>query len=204
VKPTGRRRTSPRQPVAAPSTAGQSRDVSIANRHPRLQLNRRAVIRVIAILDAHHAELATVHSTIANTAELSLAFLTDAELAQLHAQFLSDPTTTDVITFEGDLTLGIAGEICVSADTAASFARQHRREFASELTLYVVHGWLHLAGHDDLKPEKKRVMRRAEARAMKILQRAGAVPAFSFALPKAQKPPSQLIEKRASHCAFAE
>ncbi|MEQ1842380.1 MAG: rRNA maturation RNAse YbeY, partial [Verrucomicrobiales bacterium] len=50
--------------------------------------------------------------------------------------------------------------------------------FSTELTLYVVHGWLHLAGYDDLVPAKKRVMRRAEARAMKILQTQDCRPSF--------------------------
>lgn len=110
--------------------------------------------------------------------ELSLVFLTDAALAKLHADFLNDPSTTDVITFEGNPRIGIAGEICVSADTARTYANAHGHDFATELTLYLIHGWLHLAGYDDLKPEKKRVMRRAEARAMQILQK------NSVALPK--------------------
>jgi probable rRNA maturation factor len=110
--------------------------------------------------------------------ELSLVFLTDAALAQLHADFMDDPSTTDVITFEGDAAAGLAGEICVSADTAAAYARAHDRDFATELTLYLVHGWLHLAGYDDLRPAKKRRMRAAEARALKLLSAANAVPAF--------------------------
>ena len=69
-----------------------------------------------------------------------------------------------------------AGEVCVSADAAAR--QGGRRDFAAELTLYVVHGWLHLAGYDDLVPAKKRAMRRAEARAMRLLRAAGVVPAF--------------------------
>jgi probable rRNA maturation factor len=155
------------------------REVSIANRHPRLRLDRRAVARVVAILDENHAQLATKHSLLENSFELSLVFLTDAALAKLHGDFLDDPTTTDVITFEGDTALGTAGEICVSADTAAAYAREHGRDFSEELTLYVVHGWLHLAGHDDLVPAKKRLMRRAEARAMRLLEQAGAVPRFA-------------------------
>ena len=43
----------------------------------------------------------------------------------------------------------------------AAYARAHGRDFSAELTLYVVHGWLHLAGYDDLVPAKKRAMRRA-------------------------------------------
>ena len=112
--------------------------------------------------------------------ELSLVFLTDPALARLHADFMADPSPTDVITFEGDPALGSAGEICVSADTAATYAQQRHRDFSRELTLYVVHGWLHLAGYDDLQPPRKRVMRRAEARAMRLLAAAGLIPVFSW------------------------
>lgn len=112
--------------------------------------------------------------------ELSLVFLTDAALAQLHADFMDDPSTTDVITFEGDATAGLAGEICVSADTARTYAREHGHDFPTELTLYLVHGWLHLTGYDDLQPAKKRRMRAAEARALKLLRAHDAIPAFAL------------------------
>ncbi|HEX2099978.1 MAG TPA: rRNA maturation RNase YbeY, partial [Candidatus Synoicihabitans sp.] len=107
-------------------------------------------------------------------------FLTDRALAKLHGDFLADPTTTDVITFEGEAAFGTAGEICVSVDTAATFARTHGEDFSRELTLYVVHGWLHLAGYDDLVPAKKRRMRAAEARAMRLLERSDALPTFEL------------------------
>jgi probable rRNA maturation factor len=126
--------------------------------------------------------------------ELSIAFLTDPALAKIHADFMDDPTATDVITFEGDTAAGLAGEICVSADTAARYvgllesrapARPRlggsptlQQSFATELALYVVHGWLHLAGYDDLQPAKKRRMRAAEARAMELLRARDAIPAF--------------------------
>ncbi len=156
------------------------RPVEIANRHPRLRFDRRSVVRAVHVLDEHHAELATRRSVLGNQAELSVVFLTDPALAGIHAEFLDDPTITDVITFEGNPVLGTAGEICISADTAARYAREHKRDFSTELTLYVIHGWLHLAGYDDLQPAKKRVMRRAEARAMKVLERAGGRPRFAL------------------------
>ena len=158
-----------------------SRRVVIANRHPRLRLPRRAIETLIQTLDANHVAIGVPASRVP-PGELSLVFLTDAALAQLHAEFLDDPTTTDVITFEGDNAPGLppdalsAGEICVSVDTAANYARAHDRDFSAELTLYLVHGWLHLVGYDDLVPAKKRAMRRAEARAMAVLQAAKALP----------------------------
>jgi probable rRNA maturation factor len=153
-----------------------ARDLDILNAHPRLRLDKKAVARVIATLDDHRDKFLGG----CPDGELSLAFLTDAKLAKLHDDFLDDPTTTDVITFEGQPALGAAGEICVSADTAAAYAKTHDRDFSEELTLYVVHGWLHLAGYDDLVPAKKRKMRAAEARAMKLLRTADAVPVFTL------------------------
>jgi probable rRNA maturation factor len=156
-----------------------ARDVSIANRHPRLRIDRKAVARTIALLDAHHPAIARGRPPLP-PGELSLVFLTDPALAALHDRFLADPATTDVITFEGDPAFGTAGEICISADTAAAYARRHRRDFSTELTLYLVHGWLHLAGYDDLVPARKRAMRRAEARALRVLNRADGKPPFSL------------------------
>ena len=144
------------------------RTIAIANCHPRLRFGRRALAQAIHALDAHAQKFRGGPPA----GELSLVFLTDAALAKLHGDFLADPTTTDVITFEGDCAAGFAGEICVSADTAAAYAQRHRREFSAELLLYVVHGWLHLAGYDDLVPAKKRAMRRAEARALRQIGRA--------------------------------
>lgn len=161
------------------------RPISISNRHPRLRLDRRAVGRVIHILDTECAAIGIRPSALPR-GELSLVFLTDPALAQLHEEFLDDSTTTDVITFEGDPAPGLpddaasGGEICVSVDTAARYAREHGHDFSTELTLYLVHGWLHLAGHDDLVPAKKRAMRRAEARALRAIRAADALPKFSL------------------------
>lgn len=172
-----RTRTLARAPAAAPATGTSSRRVvTIHNAHPRLKVDRRTVTAAIHLLDQN----ATDFRGGPPPGELSLAFLTDAALARLHQDFLADPTPTDVITFEGDPAFGTAGEICVSADTAQAFARAHGGEFPRELTLYLVHGWLHLAGYDDLVPARKRQMRAAEARAMRVLDAAGAWPVFGF------------------------
>ncbi len=162
------------------------RTIAIAKRHPRLRLDRRQIADAIRTLDAHAGRFRGG----CPAGDLSLVFLTDAGLARLHADFLADPSTTDVITFEGNPTLGTAGEICVSVDTAAAYARKHRRNpvrrslgeggFSAELTLYLVHGWLHLAGYDDLQPARKRLMRRAEARALRLLDGARVRPRFAL------------------------
>lgn len=168
-------------PPSSSASPAPLRPVLVRNSHPRLRLDRRAVVRVIHTLDAHFFQ-----SKVQNPkfqipqGELSLVFLTDPALARLHADFLGDPSTTDVITFAGDPGFGVAGEICVSVDTAAAYARKHRRNFSAELTLYLVHGWLHLAGFDDLVPAKKRRMRAAEACALRLLATTDCRPRFTL------------------------
>jgi len=150
------------------------RIIAIRNDYPGLRLPRSAIVNAIAVLDEHARDFLGG----CPAGELSLVFLTDTALARIHADFMADPSPTDVITFEGEAAAGLAGEICVSADTALAYAKANRRNFAEELTLYLVHGWLHLAGYDDLQPAKKRRMRAAEKRAITLLQQANALPAF--------------------------
>lgn len=167
--------------MSRPSSS-EARDVTLHTAYAGLAFERRAIARIIQILDTHAAQFRGG----CPPGELSLALLTDPALAKLHADFLDDPTTTDVITFEGDVAFGVAGEICVSVDTALAYAKKHARAFREELTLYLVHGWLHLAGYDDLVPAKKRLMRAAEKRAMRLLSEADAIPNFSIR-PKRRK-----------------
>jgi probable rRNA maturation factor len=155
----------------------QGRPVCVANRHPGLSADRRGLARALGILDLHGARFRGG----CPPGELSVAFLTDAALAVLHARFLGDPAPTDVITFEGDPPGGAAGEICVSVDAAVRLAGRGRAALAREITLYVVHGWLHLAGYDDLAAGDRRAMRRAEARALALIARSRAFPRFKLA-----------------------
>jgi len=171
-----------------------ARTTVIRNAHPRLRFSRRAVTAALVVLDSQ----ASRFNGGCPPGELSVVFLTDPALAKIHADFMGDPTATDVITFAGDPANGLAGEICVSADTAANYggpplagrpgaARRQtpalQAAFSAELTLYVVHGWLHLAGYDDLQPAKKRRMRAAEKRAMTLLRREKALPVFRLVAP---------------------
>jgi probable rRNA maturation factor len=154
-----------------------ARPLDLALRHPRLRLDRRALAAAIATLDAH----ARSFRGGCPPGGLSVAFLRDRELARLHGAFLHDPSPTDVITFPGAAGSGLAGEICVSVDAANRRAGRSAGRLSSELLLYVIHGWLHLAGFDDHQAPARRAMRRAEARALRLLARSGAIPRFSLA-----------------------
>jgi probable rRNA maturation factor len=102
--------------------------------------------------------------------ELSVVFVTDETIAQVHADFMDDATPTDVITFPANKDMESAGEIIVSVDHALSRAQELTEPFSRELSLYLLHGWLHLAGYDDRTPQDRAEMRLAEQRALAILR----------------------------------
>ena len=108
--------------------------------------------------------------------ELSAAFVGDAEIARVHGEFMDDPSVTDVITFPGDAPQGgepFAGEIVINVAQARREGPAHGQSARAELLLYLVHGWLHLAGYRDRRPAEAEAMRAAEARALAALRKAG-------------------------------
>lgn len=104
--------------------------------------------------------------------ELSIAFVDDAQIAQVHADFMDDPTPTDVITFPANPEMESAGEIIVSVDHARSRSAELREPFSRELSLYLIHGWLHLAGYDDRNESDRAKMREAEQIALGLMDAA--------------------------------
>jgi probable rRNA maturation factor len=61
------------------------------------------------------------------------------------------------------------GELFVCVDEAVLQAKQFKTRWQSEIVRYIVHGVLHLRGHDDLEPDLRRKMKRAENRLVRAL-----------------------------------
>ena len=125
--------------------------------------------RLQRVLDAAVAEAGF------DRASLTILLVADSESAELHAQHFQDPTTTDVMTFpdgsENPAT-GIVhlGDLAVCVDVAAREAQSRGRNTADELTLYCLHGLLHLIGYDDVTPRKQTRMWAAQRR---LLEKVG-------------------------------
>jgi len=95
--------------------------------------------------------------------DVDVVLVDDPTLAELHARFLGDPSPTDVMSFDlGEEGGGPAGELYVSVDRARAVASARGVRVARELALYLVHGTLHLCGHDDHADAEREVMRAAE------------------------------------------
>ncbi len=83
-----------------------------------------------------------------NQLEVEISIVDDATIAQVHEDFMDIPGATDVITFAH-------GEIVISAETAKSYGAEYGNSFEKELMLYIIHGLLHLAGHEDEEPAER-------------------------------------------------
>jgi probable rRNA maturation factor len=95
---------------------------------------------------------------------LSVAVVSDREIRRLHREHVDDDTATDVLSFPMSPRRApvLEGAIAVSRDTARREAARRGHAAYHELMLYVVHGALHLLGHDDHDPRARSRMRRAE------------------------------------------
>ncbi len=80
-------------------------------------------------------------------AELSVLFCDDSFIRELNQQWRQKDEPTDVLSFEmGDPV--VLGDIVISLDTAARQAGERGHDLETELRVLLVHGLLHLLGHD--------------------------------------------------------
>ena len=79
-------------------------------------------------------------------AMVSIAFVTPAAIARINRRYLGHAGATDVISFAfGD---PLVGDIYISPDVARKNAQQYGVGVREELTRLVIHGVLHVTGHD--------------------------------------------------------
>jgi probable rRNA maturation factor len=113
---------------------------------------------------------------------VTLLLASEAGLRRLNRRYLGKDRATDVLAFpaEGDLEPGRPhlGEIAISVPRAARQARRARWRLGEEMSLLVVHGFLHLIGYDHVTDDG--TMRRLEK---DLLRRAARVSLDRRALP---------------------
>ena len=98
-------------------------------------------------------------------AEISIALVDDPTIHELNRRHLEHDYPTDVLSFVLEQQENsLEGEVVVSGDTAALAASEYGWSAEEELLLYVIHGSLHLVGHDDQTPDQRELMRSHERR----------------------------------------
>jgi len=142
----------------------------IANRQRTKKINTRLLKQIVEGL---FAELEITE------AELGINLVGAREMTLVNETFLQHEGSTDVITFdheekrkaESGKRKKIHGELFVCVDVAIAQAKEFGSNWPAEVVRYIVHGVLHLLGHDDLEPALRRTMKREENRLVRLLAR---------------------------------
>lgn len=153
------------------------REIAFHNSQQLLALDQDLLReRIVSVLELEGISAATI----------SVALVTDAVIHQVNREHLDHDYPTDVISFlYGPELLGrdsageaepLDGEVIVSVETAIRESARFGWQPVDELTLYLVHGVLHLCGYDDQSPADLAEMRAAECR---VLQRWNLLPNYS-------------------------
>lgn len=97
--------------------------------------------------------------------ELSVLCVNREDMGQLNGHHMGKVGPTDVLAFPMDLpgeTLvgepAILGDVVLCPAVAAAQASEREKPFQSEVDLLLVHGILHLLGHDHAEPDEQAVM----------------------------------------------
>jgi probable rRNA maturation factor len=91
----------------------------------------------------------------------------DAEIRRLNRRFRGKNSATDVLSFPSGGHHGFAGDLGISIDRARLQAAEYGHSLEDELRILMLHGALHLAGHDHETDSGQ--MAKAEARWRKRL-----------------------------------
>ncbi len=152
-----------------PHSATRALQLHIASRQRTKKINLRLLKQIVNEL---FLELKITE------AELGITLVGWKKMAQVNWDFLQHEGSTDVITFDhserrkavsGKRKI-LHGELFISVDDAVQQAKEFSTSWQSETVRYIVHGVLHLLGHDDLKPHLRRLMKREENRLMRRLE----------------------------------
>jgi probable rRNA maturation factor len=82
--------------------------------------------------------------------KVNVVLASDRELRMLNLRYRGKDKPTDVLSFPAVSAVAheFAGDIVVSVDMAVRSARRFAHEPAHEIKILILHGMLHLAGHD--------------------------------------------------------
>ena len=146
--------------------------IVIANRQRARKIDSRLLKK---IAEALLADLEIKKS------ELGVSLVAAREMTLINETFLQHEGSTDVITFDysapekrkaesGKRKL-LHGEIFICLNEAVSQSKKFKTTWQSEIVRYLIHGVLHLLGHDDHLATARRRMKHEENRLLAGLSR---------------------------------
>ena len=123
----------------------------------------------------HQYALAILGALKLEDCELSLLITNDASIRPMNLHWRGHDKATDVLSFPQEEVAKIPGQpvllgdVVISLETAARQANDLGHSLEEECAVLLVHGVLHLLGHDHLNAEQAQIMRAEEARILNIL-----------------------------------
>jgi probable rRNA maturation factor len=147
-------------------------NIVITNRQRTRKINARLLKKIAEVLLA---------DLKIGEAELGINLVAAREMTLINETFLRHEGSTDVVTFDyaddgragsplpADGARGVTrpnlhGEIFICMDEAMTQSQKFKTTWQSEIVRYIVHGILHLLGHDDRRVTARRKMKCEENR----------------------------------------
>ncbi len=136
--------------------------------HINVQIAARYADRVTPNLLRAAARAALAHQDVTDRVELTIVITGNAQIRRLNRQFRHIDRPTDVLSFSADDELSAGrvarylGDVIISYPTAKAQAIGGDHAVEAELQLLVVHGILHLLGHDHYTRVEKAIMWQAQ------------------------------------------
>jgi probable rRNA maturation factor len=123
--------------------------------------------------------LAVAQSAVCLRGQVTVLLTTDTAIRKLNRQFRGKDKATDVLSFpaegsfpaecpfpvEGIGAEKIAGDLAISVPTARKQAIEQGHSLSTEIKVLILHGLLHLAGHDHESDNGKMARRERQLRA---------------------------------------
>ena len=108
--------------------------------------------------------------------ELTLSLVDDQAIRELNRDYRDKDRPTDVLSFSlvegdhGNHRGRLLGDVVISVETAARQARERRRGLEETVTRLLIHGMLHVVGHDHERAEEARAMSAEERRLWRLVR----------------------------------
>jgi len=106
---------------------------------------------------------------------LSISFVDDDEIREINRAHRGKDKPTDVLSFplleEGDAHLGerLLGDVVISVDSARRQAADYDASLEAEINRLLIHGVLHVMGHDHEEAAEREEMRAEERRLAQVI-----------------------------------
>ena len=96
-------------------------------------------------------------------------FVDKKQMIKINKKHLNHNYLTDVLAFNYSEDSTIQGDVFVSEEMVRANAQEYSQSFSDELLRVMLHGLLHLCGHNDKTPEQQNRIRDLEDKYLKLL-----------------------------------